>query len=662
MGARRMKLRPRDAANKYASIGWLVIPWAPTIIDGKLRKAPCIEEWQTLASTDADIIARWWREFPQAQVGIHLGLSGLAVIDIDNHPGRPDGRIALRAIEAEHGSMLDLDCLVQRSPQGGGTHYLFRADHVLTTFKLADGIDVLAGNRWLAVAPSALPDGLGVYRWDIGPFDDGALARMPVLPQWAQNARTNERLSDDELIIAADLARVPDTPTERQRVRTALKCIDPDIDRTHWLRVGMALRSTMWADWRDLWEKWSRGKLHDAKAEKFDARQFGRDARSLSVEGGVTIATLYSIAEKFGFDTSRKNDAKPKGQLRFIEGASLPIEPISWIWPDYLPRGKFVALAGPGGLGKTQITCDLIARATTGRAFPDGSRCEPVTCVIYSTEDGTRDTLVPRLIAAGADLTRVKFIGDVDDELESRPFDPTRDVPAATESLAQFSDFGILVFDPVTIVVKGDSHKAAEVRRDLLPLQNLAKERNAVVIGITHFAKSSGDRSAIDRVLGSGAWTHAARLVLLVSEIDRDDGTTTSVMMRGKSNLGVSKGGFEYRIEPATAKGKDENGDDVTVSTSRIVWGNAINGSADDVLAPRRKDQTSKLDSAKEWLVQFLTEHGPTSEKEIKDAAKFANHAPGTIDRAKQIVGIESKKFAKSWKWLLPQEGANDEL
>lgn len=74
-------------------------------------------------------------------------------------------------------------------------------------------------------------------------------------------------------------------------------------------------------------------------------------------------------------------------------------------------QGKLHILAGAGGTGKTTLLIGLIATITTGGRWPDGSRCsEPGNALIWSSEDDPADTLIPRLTAAGADMSRVYII------------------------------------------------------------------------------------------------------------------------------------------------------------------------------------------------------------------------------------------------------------
>ena len=43
---------------------------------------------------------------------------------------------------------------------------------------------------------------------------------------------------------------------------------------------------------------------------------------------------------------------------------------VEWLWPGYLAFGAVTILDGQPGEGKSQLTVDLAARYTTGRAMP----------------------------------------------------------------------------------------------------------------------------------------------------------------------------------------------------------------------------------------------------------------------------------------------------
>jgi AAA domain len=92
--------------------------------------------------------------------------------------------------------------------------------------------------------------------------------------------------------------------------------------------------------------------------------------------------------------------------------SEVTVAPVRWLWPGRIPLGKLTILDGDPGLGKSLITLDLIARITTGRGMPDELDTvlrelawEPHGAVLLSAEDGLGDTIAPRLLAAGADLS-----------------------------------------------------------------------------------------------------------------------------------------------------------------------------------------------------------------------------------------------------------------
>jgi hypothetical protein len=83
---------------------------------------------------------------------------------------------------------------------------------------------------------------------------------------------------------------------------------------------------------------------------------------------------------------------------------------VRWLWSSRIALGKFSLLAGNPGLGKSQITVAIAAAVTTGGALPGGCSAPLGSVIFVVCEDDYSDTIVPRLIAAGADLDRVFFL------------------------------------------------------------------------------------------------------------------------------------------------------------------------------------------------------------------------------------------------------------
>ncbi|MCR4305130.1 MAG: AAA family ATPase [Gallionella sp.] len=389
------------------------------------------------------------------------------------------------------------------------------------------------------------------------------------------------------------------------------------------------------------------------------AKLSGLEAVKLAIDAAKPVEQK---TDPVGFDSVHSNkdgDAKvlpqsfaPLPVVQITCAADIKPEAIRWIWVGYIARGKFHVFAGMAGDGKTTIAIALVATISVGGRFPDGTRAPVGNVLIWSGEDSAEDTLVPRLLAAGADMSRVHFIGDVKHGDEIRSFDPATDIKAMADAATRIGNIALLVVDPVVNAVAGDSHKNGEVRRALQPLVELAEKLGCAVLGITHFSKGTGGKNPLERVTGSLAFGALARVVLATGKID-DGGTTKRIFCRAKSNIGPDDGGFEYDFVQA------ELADHPGIFASSILWGNAVEGTARELLAEpdnreSGKHDTSALDDAKEFLQGLLAE-GELPQKQIEIDAKGASHSMATVRRAKTELSIKSiKTKLDGWVWKLP--------
>ena len=91
-----------------------------------------------------------------------------------------------------------------------------------------------------------------------------------------------------------------------------------------------------------------------------------------------------------------------------IKASEVKIKPVKWLWPGVLAQGKLVIIAGDPGLGKSQISLFVCATVSSGGKWPvSGEVSEKGSSLILSAEDGVEDTIVPRLTAAGANLSKI---------------------------------------------------------------------------------------------------------------------------------------------------------------------------------------------------------------------------------------------------------------
>jgi hypothetical protein len=142
---------PLEAALNYAELGWHVFP--------ARGKEPLTAHGHKEATTDPEVIRRWWTRWPRANIGCSCGPSCLAVFDID-----PDGWENWSSFER----MLDLPLTLRSRTGRGGEHVFFRplpgVEIRNSVGKLAPGVDVRAVDGYVVLPPSVHPNGKR-YAW-----------------------------------------------------------------------------------------------------------------------------------------------------------------------------------------------------------------------------------------------------------------------------------------------------------------------------------------------------------------------------------------------------------------------------------------------------------------------------------------------------------------
>jgi hypothetical protein len=159
-------------------------------------KHPKLKAWPQHATTDSDVIRRWWSWWPAANVGIVTG-AGLLVVDVDGDIGGA----SLADLERQHGPLFDTP---RSLTGGGGSHYLFTVEGpVANKVKIAPGIDI-RGDHGLIVAPPSLHASGKRYVWDVTAHPD----ETPVAPapRWLR------------ALIATSSHRLVSTPGEELRI------------------------------------------------------------------------------------------------------------------------------------------------------------------------------------------------------------------------------------------------------------------------------------------------------------------------------------------------------------------------------------------------------------------------------------------------------------
>jgi len=199
---------------------------------------------------------------------------------------------------------------------------------------------------------------------------------------------------------------------------------------------------------------------------------------------------------------------------------------MDWLWHGHILRGSQELLTGVPGNGKSQIHCAYVAYVTTGGAWPDGCNGAPAgNAIMLTAEDCLDQTIVPRLIAAGASRDRVFILKKIRKDNKERMFLLSEDLEELEHMIAKTGDVRLITIDPITAYMGGklDSHRATDVRGQLGPLAELAERMDVALSAITHPPKHATQR-AIDHFIGSQAFIAAARIGhMTIEEVSEDE-------------------------------------------------------------------------------------------------------------------------------------------
>lgn len=344
--------------------------------------------------------------------------------------------------------------------------------------------------------------------------------------------------------------------------------------------------------------------------------------------------------------------------LRVTKASQVRVRRQRWLWDARIVLGGLTLLAGREGLGKSTIACELAAQVTRG--VLDGEcKGEPRTVIYLHSEDARDTTIVPRLLAAGADLERVVFVDAVQTDEEGE-YESAVVLPADVNQLGQLAldqDAVLVVLDAATSVIDSrlDGDKDRQMRKGLEAIaRGIGERASCAVLGIVHFGKrDSGDTGKL--ILGSIAWSQVARSVLAVA---RDDETGSLVLSTTKANLAP---GDTPSLSAQLVDRMVDTEDGVT-HVGCVRWLGETDQNARDLLAgPVDGDDLTERQTAAAWLEDFLTQQGKTPSREVKKAARAADISERTLARARQTIGVVSRNegFPRQSYWQLPASDAN---
>ncbi len=331
-------------------------------------------------------------------------------------------------------------------------------------------------------------------------------------------------------------------------------------------------------------------------------------------------------------------------------------EAVTWLWRGRIPRRKLTVLDGDPGRSKTTIALDIAARISAGLPMPDGTLSDlggPANVVIITAEDDLADTVVPRLKAAGADLSRIVAIEHVpDDDGEGHHLLTLPGDAEYLRSVVERHQAALLILDPLVAFLseRNDAHHDQQVRRALAPLTELCHATGAAVLVIRHLNKSGGG-NPLYRGSGSIGIIGAARSGLVALDDPDDQSDSRRILAGTKSNLGPPPASLVYHVDP-TPEG-----------VARIAWDGEDQRTASQLFEAQALDaeERSALKEAADWLHGML-EGGPAYSEDVKAAADVEKIARATLRRAREHLRvIVEKEHGQNgrWAWRLRENSSS---
>ena len=339
--------------------------------------------------------------------------------------------------------------------------------------------------------------------------------------------------------------------------------------------------------------------------------------------------------------------ALPKRRLITHRASDVQPEKLIWVWPGRIPEGKLVLLGGPPGLGKSQLTAFMAATISNGGDWPCNEGSTVVGSVIFmSAEDGIEDTIVPRLMAAGANLERVHIVASATKpDGTGRKTLSLKTVDLLEAKAKEIADVRLIIVDPISAYMGGsDGNGNVETREVLEPLAEMANRLHIAVVAVTHLNKGGGggNQTALNRFSGSIAFIAAARAAFAVLEDPEND--ERRFLLQAKNNLGPKCKGLVFRMEQRVVS-------EGIVSSNIIFFENEqVSQSIDEALtASENRGGDGSQTTGREDVAEFLTEvlaAGPVDVLEVERQARLA----GLLGDNKRIR--ENKSFRAARKQL----------
>ena len=561
-----------SAAIGYGRKGWAVIPV------NSLTKIPMFEGWRSDWSKDEDQIRAWWKQWPNAMVGIVTGeASGVWVLDVDIDDEKGiDGRPVLDDWQRRNGYLPATPSAI--TPRGG--RHIWFAWHEGVRNKSGRkemrGVDWRGEGGFIVAAPSTRSDGKA-YRWE-GFSDDEPPADAPA---WLLDIVLKKPSISERAQAAITPRNGPWSPA-RGYGAAALDAECSELAATGSGGRNEQLNRAAFC----LAQLVAGGELgeHEVKSALFEA---AGACGLIQDDGRQSVEKTIWSGFNAGLGHPRKAPERPQsghwGLSSALAGGSekaaggnpaapavaINASPFVWRDPAGMPRRQWLmgrtyarryvsATVAPGGVGKSSLFVVEALSMATGRDLLGDRPYERVNVWYFNAEDPLEET-ERRVLAA------MLHFDIKPEEVEGRLFlDSGRDMPIKLATMARdgaviakpVSDaliatmsemkIGVLLVDPFV-----STHSVSENDNNAIDLVakewgRIAEKTNAAIGLAHHSRKLGGETVTTETSRGASALMDAARIGRALNRMTKTQG----------EELGVETPSSFFRIGGADSPGK----------------------------------------------------------------------------------------------------------
>lgn len=543
-------------AHELAAQGFNVFP---LVSQGK---TPAIAGFKSKATDNPDGIDAMWTTYdpegePQINndynVGVYTGRYRgmfLLVLDVDTKDGKL-GEFSLNDLEAEHGKLPETYTVRTAS---GGLHYYFLSDVPVrsSASRVGQDLDVRGDGGYVVGPGSVVPRGTYEVIVDVDMATaPGWLVKLAGTPKKKESGQAVAELDTGPAMHRATRYLIESAPEavegcggDETTYKVAVRVADFGVSQVSCLHLM-----------NDVWNplkahpQWEPEELEKKVANAYHYRENKVGASDPKADfANVPIPVNPNATTALTPPTFT-----PK---KFGKFNSSDIPPRVWILGHFLMQGVLTLLLAPGGVGKSTLTLQWGMALVTGNSDIAGAKVHTPGAVLFINNEDDENEMRRRLSACRqffsvedqAALDKLYFYSGVEKPFiiggKNNQNDPVQRGKHMEELMAFIKEHDIkaVIVDPFVETHRADENDNQEINTIARYYREVATRCQCSVTLVHHTRKppgadSSGHVGNMDSGRGASSLTGAARIVLTLYEMGKDDAEEYGIPAKERSHF-----------------------------------------------------------------------------------------------------------------------------